>query len=274
MTSYAGTIEISGGTFELNGFLSADNTVVSSGAILSGNGYINGELELAGEISPGNEDNIGILSISKGITCHNGSSFLCDITSNSNRDVVLADSVSGSCSVFVRQAKGAIPVNLEIIKSSTANNFPGFTINSSQSNHWQLSSTVTNLLITDITGDSDGDGLNDWWEFEYFNNRTNAVAGDDADGDGANNLQEHDSGTNPLDSDSFFRVVSFSIDNNDRVITWSSVTNKSYQIYRSSNIFSNFIQIASNIVAIPPYNTYRDKGIYYDKQYFYKIKTD
>ena len=48
--------------------------------------------------------------------------------------------------------------------------------------------------------DVDGDGLPDWWEYKYWSNLTPTAMGD-ADGDGVSNLQEYQSGTNPIDAD-------------------------------------------------------------------------
>ena len=52
-------------------------------------------------------------------------------------------------------------------------------------------------------GDSDGDGLNDAWEFVYAGHLETLTAGGDPDGDGLTNLQEqNNSHTNPTDADS------------------------------------------------------------------------
>ena len=51
-----------------------------------------------------------------------------------------------------------------------------------------------------VDGDSDGNGLPDWWELKYFG----AIGQDpnaDPDGDGLTNLQEYAMGTNPLLAD-------------------------------------------------------------------------
>jgi hypothetical protein len=45
-------------------------------------------------------------------------------------------------------------------------------------------------------GDSDGDGLADRWEMQYFGNLSQTASGD-WDGDGLMNLQEYQNGTNP-----------------------------------------------------------------------------
>ncbi len=64
-----------------------------------------------------------------------------------------------------------------------------------------------NVLLTVIDSDSDGDGLSDFWEDQYFgNNDENPQAGElalqngsgDADGDGFTNEQEETGGSSPI----------------------------------------------------------------------------
>jgi hypothetical protein len=49
--------------------------------------------------------------------------------------------------------------------------------------------------------DSDGDGLPDRWELQYFGGPTGANPNADPDGDGRNNLREYQERTNPLNPD-------------------------------------------------------------------------
>jgi hypothetical protein len=61
-------------------------------------------------------------------------------------------------------------------------------------------------------GDSDGDGIPDWWMIAHFGHATGMAedhsrAGDDPDGDGASNLDEYIAGTDPLIPASCFRVA-------------------------------------------------------------------
>ncbi len=59
-----------------------------------------------------------------------------------------------------------------------------------------------------ILGDTDGNGLPDWWEFKYFGILTGTPPQADADRDGVSNLAEYLSGTNPTNASSYFHIVS------------------------------------------------------------------
>lgn len=57
--------------------------------------------------------------------------------------------------------------------------------------------------------DTDGNGMPDNWERQFFGSLTNAkgAASADWDGDGANNLQEYQADTDPASSNSYLRIV-------------------------------------------------------------------
>ena len=66
-----------------------------------------------------------------------------------------------------------------------------------------------NLTTTSMTiADTDGDGIADAWERQFFGNLTTATATSDADGDGASDKDEYLAGTAPGDRTDFFRIVS------------------------------------------------------------------
>src|ERR1035437_3543585 len=56
-------------------------------------------------------------------------------------------------------------------------------------------------------GDTDANGLPDWWELKYFNVLTGTNPNADADLDGASNLFEHLTGTNPTNAISYFHIT-------------------------------------------------------------------
>jgi polygalacturonase len=85
---------------------------------------------------------------------------------------------------------------------------------------------VSNLL-TRI--DTDGDGLPDDWELQYFGSTTGASANLDSDGDGATNYEEFVAGTSPLDPADRLRPIDSSYDGTTVTITFRSVPLKRYQ---------------------------------------------
>jgi hypothetical protein len=56
-------------------------------------------------------------------------------------------------------------------------------------------------------GDTDGNGLPDWWELKYFGVLTGTDPNGDADHDGASNLFEYLTGTNPTNAISYFHIT-------------------------------------------------------------------
>jgi hypothetical protein len=82
---------------------------------------------------------------------------------------------------------------------------------------------------------SGGDGIPDWWRLAYFDHATglagdNSRASDDADGDGATNLNEYLAATNPLSTNSVFRISAFSHAGSSNAVLWTTVASRSYQL--------------------------------------------
>ena len=137
---------------------------------------------------------------------------------------------------------------------------------------------VNNTLAftVNLTLDTDGDGLPDWYENQYsFLNATNPTdALLDYDHDGMNNLAEYLAGTNPDDPMSYLRINSISVGGtNGVVITWGSVTNKFYAVQRSSGLGSSpvFSSIAEHQFSTPPENNYLDLSATNGAAFFYRV---
>lgn len=83
-------------------------------------------------------------------------------------------------------------------------------------------------------GDSDGDGMPDWWESLYaptLNPANPADANLDPDGDGMSNLNEYIAGTNPTQASSALRFISVeATGGNNARMYFNAVSNRSYSI--------------------------------------------
>jgi alpha-D-xyloside xylohydrolase len=97
--------------------------------------------------------------------------------------------------------------------------------------------------------DSVGDGISDSWRQTWFGSTgTNAFscALCDPDGDGMTNLQEYQAGTNPQDANSVLRILSLA---NGNLLTWSSVSNRTYRVLATADLGTNFVPISGVITA-------------------------
>jgi hypothetical protein len=254
----ASRLDIGGGRFALSGQMVSDMTV-ASGAVLEGDGALQGALTVRGTVSPGLAavENCGTLSCSGLLSFEAGSVFACYAASNTLTDQIVANAaVSGTAEV---QAAGpAIPVDQVIIQGQGGSVYSGFTLGGASSTNWALITDGNNLLLSQITGDTDDNNIPDYWEIEYFGGRTNCDAAADSDSDEMLNWQEFVAGTDPVDDESYFdSTVPPQTDPNELVITWNSVSGKQYTVWRSSDILNgSFSAVASNVVATPPNNTF------------------
>lgn len=80
--------------------------------------------------------------------------------------------------------------------------------------------------------DTDGDGLPDAWERQYFGsiNDPRATPDADPDGDGFSNLQEYLAGTNPLDANSLLRIESANLSNDGLALHFNAISGHSYSV--------------------------------------------
>lgn len=99
----------------------------------------------------------------------------------------------------------------------------------------------TGLLKTDsmVIEDSDGDGISDAWEIAYTGNLTTMNATSNQDGDGFSDLAEYLSMTNPLDPNSFLKVVQvnpLTPGGTTTALTWTSTRTRLYRIETSTDL--------------------------------------
>jgi hypothetical protein len=121
--------------------------------------------------------------------------------------------------------------------------------------------------------DSDLDGIPDAWENQFFSSLGVLGMYGDRDSDGATDRDEYLAGTNPVDNDSCFRCYTPYVDaGSEFVLSWSSVSNREYDIRVSTNISWGFDMLQSNVVATPPQNVYTD-NVSAAGVRFYQIRT-
>ena len=126
--------------------------------------------------------------------------------------------------------------------------------------------TIGNVVWSNIVADgtihaSFGENLAtnqtpEWWLALHAltNIDFNAQALLDQDGDGLAAWAEHKAGTDPTNAASVFAADLLP----GFVVTWSSVSNKLYDVWRSTNLVSSASLISSNLPATPPMNVYTD----------------
>ncbi len=130
--------------------------------------------------------------------------------------------------------------------------------------------------VTDVSIDSDGDSLSDWYEYNYSGNTTAMNPRKDDDGDGMSNSAENQAGTIPDDASSCLMLTDISaLSSNSFVIKWKSELGQTYTIERSTNIIADTFNtaIVSNVPGIPPENTYTNNDTKKHQQRFYRIRT-
>ncbi len=93
--------------------------------------------------------------------------------------------------------------------------------------------------------DSDGDGIPDWWEQQFFGGATNATGSADQDGDGASNASEYLAGTHPGDANDVFEVVQTA--QSTGITLWiPTETQRQYRIW-----YANHSVMSTNWQAVP-----------------------
>jgi hypothetical protein len=105
-----------------------------------------------------------------------------------------------------------------------------------------------NVFFTITTvADSDGDGISDDWEAQYFGGTNAANASLDSDGDGLTNLEEYTAGTDPNDPGSLL-VAGIQTGPAEAIISFPAATNKTYTIEFSDGLGTSW-QKLTDVVA-------------------------
>jgi hypothetical protein len=110
------------------------------------------------------------------------------------------------------------------------------------------------------------------WAQQYGLLTDGSVDYADSDGDGMNNWQEWVAGTNPTNVASVLSLESSAVTFSNAIITWSSVTNRSYYVQRGSNLSQpDFSSIQSNIVGQINTTSYTDTNAVGSGPFFYRV---
>ena len=108
--------------------------------------------------------------------------------------------------------------------------------------------------------DTDGNGLPDWWEQQFFGHLTGTDPNADPDHDGASNLAEFLAGTNPTNYNSALRLAALrAASTNGVVLEWPGVAGRYYRLLRATNLPDGIYSlVVTNLSATPPLNTVTD----------------
>jgi hypothetical protein len=125
--------------------------------------------------------------------------------------------------------------------------------------------------------DSDGDGLPDSWEQQYFGTPTAGNPNADSDGDGMNNLQEYQAGTHPLSAISRLRISPLSVSKIGGTMTFqfSAVSNRTYTVHQANSLSGNSWTVLTTVAASPTNRTHTivDSAAGSTGQRFYRVGT-
>lgn len=102
-----------------------------------------------------------------------------------------------------------------------------------------------------VLADTDGDGLPDQWETDYFGEATAGQPGDDADGDGALNWQEYVAGTDPTNALSRLQVDRITLDGSATVLQFLAVSNRTYTAQFTDSLAPAAWQRLADVLACP-----------------------
>jgi hypothetical protein len=121
------------------------------------------------------------------------------------------------------------------------------------------------------TADSDGDGIPDSWETQYFGGATNANASALASNGVNTMLEAYIAGLDPTDALSVL-TVSGQWTASQTLLQWSSVSGRAYNVYWATNLLSGFLPLETNILW--PQNSWTDLLHSAENEGFYKISVE
>ena len=238
--AHASEMRVAGGALQVDGGLAAGRVVIEAPAAFRGSGRIQGDLQAAGTVAPQGPSGalVGTQSVSGAAVFLPGARFLCDAASHTSLDrLEVGGPVTGTCQVVLTALPGAVPVGQLVIRGNAASDYRSFQPQDAWT--WRLASTgASDLAVTHLRGDTDADGLPDWWEMLYFGgSRTAALPLADGDNDGMNNQAECAANTDPTRGDSVLRLTFVARPStNSVVVRWTTAPGRCYDVQRMTNL--------------------------------------
>lgn len=271
----ASTFHMGGGVLRLgHQAIAAGQFVLGDGAEMIGCGEIRAPAVIAGIVSPGNGALCaGVIRFSDSVTFDSGT-FVCGASEHETLDRIVAEGdVNGLATVELTKAPDAVPLKQIIIAGGAQSDYDGFL--PASASEWQLGRTNSlDLTATDLAGDTDGDGLPDWWEQDHFGGRSAAGAQDDPDGDGFINHHEWAAGTDPWNAGSRLFVWPIRHAQGADVVRWQSVPDKRYALMVRTNLISGTSQPVQAGIVATGYETAWTNNNAGQFARFYRIKLD
>ena len=121
------------------------------------------------------------------------------------------------------------------------------------------------IEISSQTDDFDFDGIDDIWQRKHFpvfaSESSRAEA--DPDGDSYTNREEHATGNDPTDGNSFplLEINSITVNENGTAIQWNSVPGKRYQVWRKKDVAKEkWIKVGEPLTARRAFTFFTDSG--------------
>ena len=124
--------------------------------------------------------------------------------------------------------------------------------------------------------DTDGDGIPDWWEIEFFGGPTSADAQSPAANQVNTLLEAYIAGLNPHDPEAMLRFNAATMEPGGVELRWPSVSGRVYRLDRaplSHESDGEFESLQEELLATPPENVYLDESLGGDDIYFYRLGT-
>jgi len=133
----------------------------------------------------------------------------------------------------------------------------------------------SSIFSVQSSPDTDGDGLPDAWERQYFGSLNAPEGGpeQDPDGDGLTNRQEFLAGTDPRVAASVLRITSVHFSEADVVIRFSTMSGRSYRVERTANLDrDSWTTVADHVVGTGAVVEVSDFGADGQRRQFYRVR--